>query len=165
MDIKMTQFYFKMNLRNLSLILFLVFTFGCGDVNNEDATNEVPVFLNDKKIKLSEEKFNEFYSILKNKDSKHCHKSQLEIFFNSLNIEFDKDNFTIKLFDDRIDTISHRWQSKSLSACQINNSSIEDMEQQIEQQIEQNKSPKQRQRERRERLKKLREKLDREKRE
>jgi hypothetical protein len=118
---RMTQFYFKMNLPNLTLIFILFLTFGCGNENNvgeKNETNEVSVFLNDKNIKLSKEKFNEFQSILKNKDSKNCHKSQLEMFFNSLNIEFDKDNFRVKFVDDHTNTISYVKENQQV-ICEI----------------------------------------------
>ena len=117
----MTQFYFKMNLRNLTLILFLFLTFGCGNANNEgkkNETNEVSVFLNDKSIKLSKEKFNDFQTILKNKNSKNCHKSQLKMFFNSLNIEFDKDNFRVRFFDDHTNTIFYVKENQQVK-CEI----------------------------------------------
>ena len=115
-----------MDFRNLIFILFLIFTFGCGDENNEDAKNEkneVSVFLNDKNIKLSKENFDKLqsikFSLLKNKGTNNCHKSQFKIFFNSLNIEFDKDNFRIKIIDDFKTNISYEKKDQNNVKCNV----------------------------------------------
>lgn len=77
-------------------MLPIIFIIGCSD------KNEKIINLNGKKINLSAENFEKIETIIKeNRNSKECDNLNLELdnFFKFLNLEFNKENFSLKILN------------------------------------------------------------------
>ena len=97
-----------MNLLKYSTLIFIIFTFiGCSEEKEDKQIKEVKtsIILNKKSIELQNDKFVELKSILETNNSKNCHSDQLEKFFKSISMTFNKNNFSIE-FKDKISHIS-----------------------------------------------------------
>lgn len=87
---------FRRKLFRIFFMLPIIFIIGCSD------KNEKIINLNGKKINLSAENFEKIETIIKeNRNSKECDNLNLELdnFFKFLNLEFNKENFNLKILN------------------------------------------------------------------
>ena len=91
-----------MKLLRYSTLIFIIFTFiGCSEEKEDKKIKEVKtsIILNKKNIEIPNDKFVELKFILKSNKSKNCYSDQLENFFKSIRLNFNKNNFSINLKD------------------------------------------------------------------